>query len=184
MITFTISVNYRDTEVSASEDGKVIWNTIGFMGGADWIFDVIQDLIINHNLLIGKMSADQMIKDIGSAIPLAEERTKIVRGRDLTSGMPASKEISSIQLREVIKPVSFADSLRVLLELPPITHIAFTFRRPLPDALKLSLSNSPIVLTGEYGNLRGLDELLQDALGLAVVLADDAGLRPEDKLIG
>jgi actin-like ATPase involved in cell morphogenesis len=58
----------------------------------------------HHHLLIGRPSAQRTIQEIGSLYPLIPERTLPVKGRDIDTGLPSSREISSIEVREQIAP--------------------------------------------------------------------------------
>ena len=62
----------------------------------------MQHLRNKHNLLIGEPTAEKAKIDIGSAYPLPQERTYMVKGRNLTTGLPDSVEVSSIEIREAI----------------------------------------------------------------------------------
>ena len=64
--------------------------------------DIVQHLRNKHNLLIGEPTAEKAKIDIGSAYPLPQERTYMVKGRNLTTGLPDSVEVSSIEIREAI----------------------------------------------------------------------------------
>jgi hypothetical protein len=74
----------------------------------------------HHHLLIGRPTAEKVIEEIGSLYPLTSERTFMIKGRDLDNGLPASREISSIEVREQIAPSvtyqirQFAVNLRYL----------------------------------------------------------------------
>ncbi len=71
---------------------------------------IVEHMRNKHNILIGILTADHIWNAIGSARPLSPERTMMVKGRNLTSGDPASLEISSIEIREVYNSISDPDS--------------------------------------------------------------------------
>ena len=76
----------------------------------------------NYNLAIGDKTAENIKITIGSAVPLEEDLTVVVKGRDYVTGLPRSTEVraneivKAIQreLREMIKAIR-----DVLQETPP-----------------------------------------------------------------
>lgn len=62
-----------------------------------------------HKLLIGEPTAQKVAEEIGSVLPLAQERTYTIKGRSLESGLPASIDVSSIEERKALLARSFDD---------------------------------------------------------------------------
>jgi rod shape-determining protein MreB len=73
--------------------------------------DIIQYMRNKYNLLIGERIAEQTKIAIGSAYHLPEEKTALLRGRNLVTGLPESVEVSSVEIRDAIS-VSVRRSLR------------------------------------------------------------------------
>jgi prolyl-tRNA synthetase len=71
---------------------------------------IVQYMRTKHDLLIGNPTAEHAWNSIGSTQPLSQERTFLIKGRNLTSGDSASVEVSSIELREVFNTISDPDS--------------------------------------------------------------------------
>ncbi len=116
-----------------------------------------------HQLLIGIPTAIKAIMDIGSASPMPQERTLNQKGRDMTTGLPGSRDITSIEIREVI-----SDHLALM-----IRHIVFAVKRGAIDEFGMSpdeLAQYPIYLRGGFARLYGLAERLQEAAGLKVII--------------
>ncbi len=116
-----------------------------------------------YNLAIGdKMSEDIKI-NIGSAIPVEEELSMSVKGRDYLTGLPRSVEIKTNEivkaiakeLREMIKAVK-----DVLQETPP--------------ELASDIIDNGIMMTGGSSMLRNLPELVFRRTGVKAMLAEDA----------
>ena len=114
------------------------------------------------NLLIGDRVAEELKIKIGTAIPLEEELTTIVRGRDSVEGSLTSVEINSEHLREAMKePIrEIGEALKSVLEETP------------PD-LAGDIVENGIVLTGGGALIRGLDKYLSDLVKLPVYIAED-----------
>jgi hypothetical protein len=113
-----------------------------------------------HDLLIGEATAEMVVLTIGSAIPIEEEHTRMVRGRNVVDGLPAELQLSSVEVRYVI--AGEIDHL--------VRDLAFNIKSNyLPQDMR-SMTPDLIVLSGDYGRLNGLDQRLQEATGVPVVV--------------
>src|SRR5207248_2063742 len=67
-----------------------------------------------HHLLVGLRTAESVILQIGSALPLETGLVMIVRGRDLLNGLPTAVEITDSEIREAIADVitRIADTIK------------------------------------------------------------------------
>ena len=116
----------------------------------------------NFNLLIGDRIAEELKISIGTAIPLDEELTATVRGRDQVEGSLTSVEITSEHIRGAMKDSleEIADALKDVLE-------------QTPPELAGDIVENGIVLTGGGALIRGLDKYLSDIVKLPVYIAED-----------
>ena len=129
--------------------------------------DDIDEAIINyirkkHNMLIGERTAEDIKIKIGSALPLEEEQTLEVRGRNLIDGLPKNIEINSEEVREAISDpiMQIIDAIRSTLE-------------RTPPELASDIIDKGIVLTGGGALLRGFAELIQKETGIFVTVAEN-----------
>ncbi len=116
-----------------------------------------------YNLMIGEQTSERVKLEIGSAAGLDEERTMEVRGRDMISGLPRKTLISSEEVREALKE--------------PIGAIIDCVTRTLEKAepeLAADLVDNGVVLAGGGSLLRKIDQVLANATGLEVKVAEDA----------
>lgn len=86
----------------------------------------MDDAIVNYikrkyNLLIGDHMAEQIKFEIGSAYPLEEKKTYMIKGRDLISGIPKTLVIDDGEIREALaEPISaIVNAIKVALENTP-----------------------------------------------------------------
>jgi len=131
--------------------------------GGDAMDDCIQNYVKRvYNLLIGERMSEWIKIEIGSAYPLAEEKTLEIKGRDIVTGLPKTMTINSEEVREALKePVSqIVDAVRSTLD-------------KCEPELAADLVDRGLVLSGGSAQLRGLDKLLASQTGLPVTLADD-----------
>jgi rod shape-determining protein MreB len=123
---------------------------------------IIEHMKKHYNLMIGERSAEEIKIKIGSAVPLEEELTMEVRGRDLITGLPKFIRIGSEEIREALKA-----PLKEILEATKVTL------ERTPPELAADLLERGIVLCGGGSLLRGIDKLISDETGLACFVADD-----------
>ena len=131
--------------------------------GGDAMDDCIQKYVQRvYSLLIGERMAEFIKIEIGSAYPMAEEKTLEIKGRDIVSGLPKTLTVRSGEVREALKePVSqIVDAVRSTLD-------------KCEPELAADLVDRGLVLSGGSSQLRGLDKLLAARTGLPVTLADD-----------
>ncbi|MCF7831644.1 MAG: rod shape-determining protein [Candidatus Pacebacteria bacterium] len=115
------------------------------------------------NLAIGDKTAEEIKIKIGAALPLAEEESLTIKGRDYITGLPRSVDIKTneivqaidSELRQMIKAIK-----DVLQETPP--------------ELASDIIDNGIIMTGGSSLLRNLPELVHKRTGVKASLADDA----------
>lgn len=116
-----------------------------------------------YNLAIGDKTAEQIKIQVGSAVPVQEELSMAVKGRDLVSGLPRTIELKTNEvvhamnrdLREMMNAIR-----KVLQETPP--------------ELASDIIDNGIILTGGTSQLRNLPELVYRRTGVQAKLAQDA----------
>lgn len=115
-----------------------------------------------HNLVVGERTAEEVKIAIGSAVPLDEELTAGVRGRDQITGLPRTITVRSSEVTQAIH-----EHLGTIVQ---------TVRRVLertPPELASDVIDRGIVLTGGGALLRGIDTLLLHETGVPVHIAED-----------
>ena len=129
--------------------------------------DRLDDAIANHvkrrhNLVIGDRTAEELKVAIGSALPLEEEMTYQVRGRDQISGLPRTITVTSGDITQAIQdPVqSIVGAIRSVLE-------------RTPPELASDVVDRGIVLAGGTALLRNLDRLITEEIGIPCYVADN-----------
>jgi len=129
--------------------------------------DDMDEAIINYmkkayNLMIGEQTAERIKIGIGSAVPAGDEEEMEVRGRDMISGLPRKTVITSEEIREALQ-----EPLTAIIEV-----VTRTLERAEPE-LAADLVDNGIVLAGGGALLRRIDQIITNATGLDVRIADD-----------
>ena len=133
--------------------------------GGDKMDDAIISYIRrNHNLLVGESSAERIKKEIGSACSPeeGEGRSIEIRGRDLMNGVPKEITITERQIAE-----GLADPVAQIVE-----AVKVALENTAPE-LAADIVDKGIVLTGGGGLLSNLDQVLRNATGLPVSIAEN-----------
>lgn len=150
------------TEIAVISLGGVVIIKSLRVAGDELDQDILNYLKMRYGLLIGEKTAESIKIEIGSAMPLKAEKETVVRGRDLSTGLPKSLKISSVEIREAmvgtINQIIGALS-EVLEETPP--------------ELTADLMERGIVITGGGALLRGLDKRIAEETKMPVWVADD-----------
>ncbi len=123
---------------------------------------IIQFFKKNHNILIGERTAEAIKCEVGSAMPLEEEITIQVKGRDLVNGIPKTTEGSSVEIREALNEAvqQIVDAVKLTLE------------RTQPE-LAADILDRGIMLSGGGALLKGLDERIRLETSLPVHVCED-----------
>ncbi|NCD11182.1 MAG: rod shape-determining protein [Epsilonproteobacteria bacterium] len=160
--SLVVDIGGGTTEIGVvSLGGLVISKSIRVAG--DKIDMAIVDYVKKkYNLLIGERTGEEIKISIGTAIPIEEPLSMVVKGRDQVSGLLSRIELSSEDVRDAIKePLKeIADALKDVLEVMP------------PD-LAGDIVENGIVLTGGGALIRGFDKYLSDIVKLPVFVADE-----------
>ncbi|MEG1582518.1 MAG: rod shape-determining protein, partial [Cetobacterium sp.] len=97
-----VDIGGGSTDVAViSLGGTVVSKTIRTAGN-NFDMDIIKYIKKTHTLLIGDKTAESIKMQIATAIPLTEEETMTIKGRDLITGLPKSVTVGSEEIREAI----------------------------------------------------------------------------------
>ena len=116
-----------------------------------------------HNILIGKRTAEELKIGIACLVPRAEVGIQEVKGRCLTTGLPKSVKISSVELVEAI-----AEPARDILE-----TIHMVLERTPPE-LVADVAQNGIIMAGGGSLIYGFDQLVEKDTGIRTTVVDDA----------
>ena len=129
--------------------------------------DRLDDAIANYvnrkyNIIIGDRTAEELKIAVGTAMPLDEEMSYQVRGRDKISGLPRTITVTSADVTQGISDAlaSIIGAVRSVLE-------------RTPPELASDIVDRGIVLTGGTALLRNLDRLITQEIGISCYVADN-----------
>ena len=139
----------------------VVWSSVR-VGGNRIDQAIISYIRKKYNLIIGEQTAEELKIQIGSAIPLEDELTMDVRGRDQVTGLPKTISVTSEEVTEAIRD--------------PLASILGAVRQTLektPPELASDIIDRGMVLTGGGAQLRNVDQLLTQEMGVPCFVAEN-----------
>lgn len=157
-----VDIGGGTTEVAVISLGGIVTASSCRVAG-----DEINDSIVamfkkEFNLDIGDNTAEDVKIQLGSAWPLEEELTADVGGRDVTTGLPRTQEVTTVEIRAAIDV--------------PITTIIDVIKSTLertPPELAADVISNGITLSGGGALLTGLTERIIHETGINTLVAPD-----------
>ena len=113
-------------------------------------------------MAIGDKTAEDIKINIGSALPIDEELSMTIKGRDLISGLPRSVEVKT---NEIVKAIS--------KELREVVKAIKDVLQETPPELASDIIDHGIIMTGGTSSLRNLPELIFRRVGVKAMLAEN-----------
>lgn len=150
------------SEIAVIALNGIVCDTSLRIAGDELTRSIIQYFRIQHNLLLGEKTAEEIKCTIGSAVPLPQEITMEIKGRDIVSGIPRTLTTDSTEVRSIL--------------LNPIAKIIEGTKATLehtPPELASDILDRGIILSGGGALIKGLDEKIKKETGLPVIVAED-----------
>lgn len=139
----------------------VVWSSVR-VGGNRFDEAIINYVRKKYNLLIGEQTAEEIKIAIGSALPMEQERTLEVRGRDQVTGLPRIMMVNSSEITEAMAE--------------PLQAVVSTVRATLektPPELAADIIDRGMVLTGGGAQLRNVAQLITQETGVPAYVAEN-----------
>lgn len=156
-----IDVGGGTTEIAIISLGGIVESRSLRIAGDEFDDCIINYMRRTYNLMIGPRTAEEIKMTIGSAYSLGDHELEMeVRGRDQVAGLPVTKRINSVEIRECLaEPIQqIVESVKLTLE-------------KCPPELAADLVERGMVIAGGGALLKGFDKALIKETGLPVILA-------------
>ena len=157
-----VDIGGGTTEVAVISLGDIVTHQSVRIAGDDMDEAIVHYMKRTYNLLIGERTAEAIKIEIGSAMPLDKELTRVVKGRDLIAGLPRATTITSEEVREAL-----AEPVQVIVD-----AVRRTLETTEPE-LAADLIDRGIYVVGGGALLRGIDRVIERETGLSVRIAED-----------
>jgi rod shape-determining protein MreB len=158
-----VDIGGGTTDVAVISLGGIVSSTSVKCAGNKIDYAIADYIKKTFNLGIGDKTAEDIKIKVGSAIPLDEELSITINGRDFISGLPRSVEIKT---NEIVKAIS--KDLREMIK--AIKDVL----QETPPELSSDIIDRGIIMTGGTSQLRNFPELVFRRTGVKAVLAKDA----------
>ena len=139
----------------------VVWSSVR-VGGNRFDESIINYVRKKYNLLIGEQTAEELKIGIGSALPMEQERSMEVRGRDQVTGLPKIIQITSSEITEAMQE--------------PLQAVVSTVRATLektPPELAADIIDRGMVLAGGGAQLRNVAQMITQETGVPAYVAEN-----------
>jgi rod shape-determining protein MreB len=160
-----VDIGGGTAEIAVISLGGIVVNSSVRIGGNKLDYAIQEYVRKKYGLAIGERTAEQVKIDIGSALVLDEKLSMDVRGRDMISGLPRTMTILSDDITEAIQE-----------ELNGIIQAIKNVLQETPPELSADVMDKGIVLSGGSAQLRMIDRLVSQAIGVPAYVADESYL--------
>ena len=157
-----VDIGGGTTDIAVISLGGIVCSESVKVAG-DSMDDAIMSYIKRrYNLLIGEHMAERVKIEVGSAYPLEQAKTMMVKGRDMISGIPRTVVVNDSEIREALEePIhSIVNALRTSLE-------------NTPPELAGDIIDKGVVITGGGSMLPGLATRFQEETNLPIISVED-----------
>jgi len=132
------------------------------IGGNRFDQSIAEFIRRKYGLAIGDRSAEKVKIDIGSAMYMDVPLTMEVKGRDMVTGLPRTILVTSDDTTEALQ-----HDLEGLIEaIKEVLH-------KTPPELSADVMDKGMIMSGGSSQLRNLDELIAQAIGVAAYVAEE-----------
>jgi rod shape-determining protein MreB and related proteins len=159
---FIVDIGGGTTEIAIISLGGVVLGRSIRVAGDEMDEAILNFFRLKYSLLLGQPTAEKIKIGIGSAWNEEKERYMVVRGRDLETGLPKSKKLSSSEVREALMPI--------IQEI--VRHIKDALEEAPPELVS-DIYECGIVLAGGGALISGIDKAIADVTKIKVVIAED-----------
>lgn len=133
------------------------------LAGNSFDEDIIKYVKNKYRLTIGKRTAEKAKIDIGTVIPVSEERYFKLKGRDNLTGLPRAVEISSNEICEAIHETA----IKIVREIQQLLEEA-------DPELAGDIYSNGVLLTGGSAKINGLGTLISEYTKLKVSIPENS----------
>lgn len=119
--TMIVDIGADTTEISVISLGGLVLSDLLHFGGNRIDESIINYIKRNYNLVIGQKTAKSLKEQLGSGIQQDLDKSMVIVGRDVVSGLPIEMEINALMVYDAIKDNlnSICNSIKMILEKTP-----------------------------------------------------------------
>lgn len=160
-----IDIGGGTSEMAVLSLGGIVASESIRIGGVKLDAAISEFIRRKYGLAVGERTSEDIKIRIGSAMYLPEKLVLEIKGRDMVTGLPKILEVTSDDVTEAIQN-----------ELEGIITTVKEVLQKTPPELSADVMEKGIVLSGGSAQLRNLDQLIAEATGVPVYVAEDPQL--------
>jgi rod shape-determining protein MreB len=160
-----IDVGGGTSEMAVLSLGGIVAAESVRVGGVKLDAAISEFIRRKYGLAIGERTSEEIKIRIGSAMYLPEKLVMEVKGRDMVTGLPKLLEVTSDDVTESIQNELEA----IIVTIKDVLH-------KTPPELSADVMEKGIVLSGGTAQLRNFDQLISEATGVPVYVAEEPQL--------
>lgn len=157
-----VDIGEGTTEVAIISLGGIVAQNSVRVGGGRISSAIADHIRKKHGLVVGTQTAEEIKKEIGSALPLDKPLKMQVRGRDVVGGLPKTVELTSAEVTTAIKD-----------RLDEIILAVRAVLEQTPPELSSDIIDRGMIMTGGGSMLRNIDKLMTKTTGVPAYIAED-----------
>lgn len=152
------------TELALISLGGIVLNKTLRVAGDEMDDAIVSYIRMKYALLIGLPTAEELKIQIGSVMEDKEkdEKMLVIRGRDLSNGLPKSVRINTAEVREALIPI-----------INQIITATMDIIEEAPPELLGDITQKGIYLTGGVSQLVGLSRLVTEMIKIPCHVIED-----------
>jgi rod shape-determining protein MreB len=158
---FIVDIGGGTCEIAMISLGGIVLGRSIRIAGDEMDEAIMNYFRLKYSLLLGQPTSERLKMSIGSAAPI-KEKFMVVRGRDLETGLPKSKKLSSDEVREALMPI--------IQEI--VSHIKDSLEEAPPE-LVADVMKRGIFMAGGGSLIEGIDRAVSEATKTKVIIVDD-----------
>ncbi len=158
-----VDIGGGTTDVAVISLGGIVASTSVKVAGNKLDAAIADYIKKTFNLIIGDKMAEDVKITIGSAIPVEDELSMPVKGRDFVLGLPRTIELKT---NEVVKAIN--------KELREMVKAVKDVLQETPPELSSDIIDRGIIMTGGSSQLRNFPELMLRRTGVKAQMAKEA----------
>lgn len=158
-----VDIGGGTTEVAIISLGGIVASNSVRIGGNRLDQAIGEYIRKKYGLAVGDQTAEEIKKEIGSALKTEKNKSIEIKGRDMIAGLPKTITITANEVTESIQN----ELEKIILAIKSVLEQA-------PPELSSDIIDRGMVMTGGGSLLRNLDKLFTKALGIPCHVANDA----------
>lgn len=157
-----VDIGGGTSDIAVLSMGATVTSRSIKLAGDDMDRQIMDYIKEKYQLIIGERTAEAVKMNLASAVEVEIQSDMIVKGRDMTTGLPKTVTVYTNEIHHCLKEIldTICEETRLVLE-------------ATPPELAGDIIERGIVVTGGGALIHGIDRMLADRLEVPVFLADN-----------